>query len=701
MKRIMLSTVIVALFVAGLLVAPRAATPHTRDRAKKSAAAVAQHSDSVGHAGPSRPVRARSTKADQPADPVRPAEAPQQDRCNDPYPCGGEWPADLTGPFELAGMRNVQVPAHDGVLLDGWIASPAVPDGVRTPTILVTSPYFDTIYVGGPAVFRGPASPLVTPAVGRDVLPPSLTGAGWWEDGPMSASVHTHGIGFPPIRLIRRGYTLAYFSVRGTGSSGGCFEFGGAREQRDQKTLVEWLAAQPWSNGRVGISGLSYMSWTAWQAAVQAPSALKAIVTAGDIVDLYEFIHSPQGARSAYVDGFVMQYGANMTLAAGVISGRTGFVEREGCPHTDLAAQDLGSLVTGDRNAPYWQERALQPRLRSVKAAVLDTGGYFDVSAHEFQNSAIWGALDPKTPRMQVSGWWGHDWPFHGNAWATTLDFPSGTADWETIVAGWFDYWLKGIGSVPRTGTVFHQDQDLHWHEASSWSPKPAKKEVLYLSDVGLETTPHDGRASFHSVPQGDLSWGEHALDIGVPQTAGTEPSLCPDPAHANLSRSYLTPPATNDTLIAGNPFVYLSLASDMPGGAVTVQLFDIAPDFACTGAVYSGARFISVGSADLNFYDTPFISRAFPVNTPRKVRIDLTDITYSLARGHRLALTLSHGEIWERAGTLVFPTITINGGNAVDASHLVLPVAEGTFGGLAPSVRYPRRPFTPRGYTD
>src|ERR671918_141114 len=54
-----------------------------------------------------------------------------------------------------------------------------------------------------------------------------------------------------PRFLVARGYAVAGFNVRGTGGSGGCLEFFGPKEQRDQAVLVEWLAAQPWSNGRV------------------------------------------------------------------------------------------------------------------------------------------------------------------------------------------------------------------------------------------------------------------------------------------------------------------------------------------------------------------------------------------------------------------------------------------------------------------
>lgn len=128
--------------------------------------------------------------------------------------------------------------------------------------------------------------------------------------------------------------------------------------------------------------------------------------------------------------------------------------------------------------------------------------------------------------------------------------------------------------------------------------------------------------------------------------------------------------------------------------------MFDIGPDFSCTGPHFEAAQWVSSGSAELSFHESPFVSRPFPIDTPTSVRVDLSDVTYTLAPGHRLALILSHGSVFERAGTTQFPTITVLGGG-VDASQLVVPVVTGTLGGRHPSLRYPPRPFTPRGYRD
>ena len=76
-----------------------------------------------------------------------------------------------------------------------------------------------------------------------------------------------------------RGYALCRVDVRGTGSSGGVAldEYTEA-ETRDGYDAVEWLAAQPWCTGAVGMWGISYGGFTSIQVAKLRPPHLRAIV---------------------------------------------------------------------------------------------------------------------------------------------------------------------------------------------------------------------------------------------------------------------------------------------------------------------------------------------------------------------------------------------------------------------------------------
>ena len=79
--------------------------------------------------------------------------------------------------------------------------------------------------------------------------------------------------------LAARGFAFCRLDVRGTGSSPGiALDEYTARETQDGYDAVEWLAAQPWSNGNVGMWGISYGGFTSIQVAMLRPPHLKAIV---------------------------------------------------------------------------------------------------------------------------------------------------------------------------------------------------------------------------------------------------------------------------------------------------------------------------------------------------------------------------------------------------------------------------------------
>jgi len=79
--------------------------------------------------------------------------------------------------------------------------------------------------------------------------------------------------------FARRGYVVASVDVRGRGNSAGEFKpF--LNEGRDGYDVVEWLARQPWSNGKVSMIGGSYTGWDQWSVIKEFPPHLETIIPA-------------------------------------------------------------------------------------------------------------------------------------------------------------------------------------------------------------------------------------------------------------------------------------------------------------------------------------------------------------------------------------------------------------------------------------
>ena len=101
--------------------------------------------------------------------------------------------------------------------------------------------------------------------------------------------------------LVQRGYVQVIVDVRGTGESQGTWDDLGTREQRDGYEAVEWAAAQPWSNGIVGMWGASYMAIAALHRRAQPPH-LKAIFPIVPMSDSYRDMVFPGGQANT---GFI------------------------------------------------------------------------------------------------------------------------------------------------------------------------------------------------------------------------------------------------------------------------------------------------------------------------------------------------------------------------------------------------------------
>jgi putative CocE/NonD family hydrolase len=79
--------------------------------------------------------------------------------------------------------------------------------------------------------------------------------------------------------FARNGYAFALVDVRGRGNSGGEFEpF--SRDGRDGHDVVEWLARQPWCDGKVAMWGGSYAGFNQWATLKERPPHLATLVPA-------------------------------------------------------------------------------------------------------------------------------------------------------------------------------------------------------------------------------------------------------------------------------------------------------------------------------------------------------------------------------------------------------------------------------------
>jgi putative CocE/NonD family hydrolase len=577
------------------------------------------------------------------------AECPGDADC----PEAPAWPATLAGPFELGSLTTLRVPADDGVDLVGGLWMPDLPDGVKAPVILWQSPYF-----GACVVHNGP---------GAGVDPEQPTSYKPFPCQPAADNMALYDLhGRLHVRtLVEAGFAVAAMNVRGTGNSGGCMDPFGARESEDSAFLVEHLGQQPWSNGRVAMAGHSYSGGTPWGAAIRDPPHLKAIVASGLVTDLYTFYHTPQGLASDVHASLLTTLVYENTAPTNPESG-----DQVGWPGPDRAcaeylarpAEDAGERAGLPRDAAFWEAHRYLPGFADITAAVLVSHGYQESCpfGHCQQDDAIWDLI--QAPKRFIVGQWGHDLPPPPDRLENA---PFGARWYEDTLVPWLDHWLKGVGPVPPLGVVDWQDDQLEWHRGDH--PDSNRSEVLYLDGTSLSAAPGSG-----SRP--------------LVTTVAAHPCLAP----AGIAYGVQV---TETTLVQGSPMLFLRLDSTSPRGQFYAMLaVSDAPlgDLAC-GTTYTQHW---LGAVDLRYHAGGYAPSDFPVGEATHVRVDLGSVGLRLEPGQWLSVVLQNGESAPTAEGGALVNVLADG--TPTSSHLVLPLAEGGFGGQAPTVAYPQRPFSP-----
>ncbi|WP_330298024.1 CocE/NonD family hydrolase [Streptomyces sp. NBC_00503] len=436
------------------------------------------------------------------------------------------------------------------------------------------------------------------------------------------------------------GYASVRVDVRGHGCSGGDpgDEYD-ARELADGVAVVEWLAAQPWCTGSVGMFGISWGGFNSLQIAALAPEALKAVVTVCSTDDRFDNDVHYMGGSLLAVD--MHAWAATMLaftarppdpLYAGD-GWRNQWLQRLGAVeplvHTWLSHQT--------RDA-YWKHGSVCEDYGAIGAAVLAVGGWHD----PYRDTVL--RLVSALPADRVRGLigpWSHQYPDRGLPPGPAIGFLQ-----ETL--RWWDHWLKdkdtGVMAEPllrswisesHPPATTYETLPGRWVGDPSW-PSPNVDPVTY---------------AFQGAPVIVASPQHTGLDAGRFFPFGNDADLPPDQREEDAKSACFEFPVGTDSggpvEILGRPVVRLRLRMDVPYGQVVARLCDVAPDGSST--------LVTRGVLNLSARQGRDKAVPWPVGSYEDVHFELNGIGHSFPPGHRIRLALSSAYwpwIWPRAGS-------------------------------------------------
>lgn len=487
--------------------------------------------------------------------------------------------------------------------------------------------------------------------------------------------------------LAARGYVLCRLDVRGTGRSDGvALDEYTADETRDGYDAVEWLAAQSWCSGNVGMWGISYGGFTSIQVAALRPPHLRAIVPMYATDDRYtDDVHYVGGCATAseLTQYAISQVGSNALPALPARPGEDWVAAwRERLARTPVW---LVEWLRHQHDGPYWRQGSLAPDYDRIGAAILMFGGWTDSYVDPvFRMLERCGA-----PRRAIVGNWSHEYPDDG--------YPGPNLDWLHEMVRFFDHWLKGESNgVMDEPALTWFERDFagpeafprawpgQWRAVAALPPADAGRLTLWLAggaeplrgSLAMETDATVGAASFPHRPTagttGGLSWGAGSPPNGLAR------DIRPDEAGVP---TFISPPLETTVAVLGRPALVVRVSSDMPVATLVVRLSDVAPDgTSCQ---------VTMGVLNLTHRRSHEAPEPLLAGVVETVRVPLRAAGYGFAPGHRIRVSVASA-CWP----VIWPSphrgaITIHhGGGGPDASRLEMPLAPADDDATVPAFR-------------
>jgi uncharacterized protein len=510
--------------------------------------------------------------------------------------------------------KDVRVPMRDGATLAADVYSGA--EDKPRPALVALSPYGKELQ----------ALALTMPPQKR----PSPMWDGCIEAGDIA-------------RVVAEDYAHVIGDLRGSGASEGehvgNYNAGGVPLGQDAYDFIEWVAAQPWCDGNVGMIGISYYGSMQVFAAAERPPSLKAIFVSGGHFDFYETTYHggvmwfmPRAAREGRGGDSGWAFTDRITSRMLETYSPEGIAKRvaERLADPDVAAwpnlvhvlhypkhhEAWFDIVLNDLDGEWYEERNPVNLARNIDIPVhlqINQGRGWTVDGHIELFDVLQG------PKKLVIGPYP---PMQSRPWVEEHD----------EMFRWYEYWLKGVdnGIMDTPAVTVHVEGSRQVVTGEQWPPKDVEYRSLYLRP----------RHRLSSTPE--LMGPEHAAPDGFYQA----PLTVTDRVEM---LSWSTEPFPKPTELIGTGAAHLFAEIDQPDTNFILRLWDAAPNgsrqLLTTGFLKASHRELDERTTEGNPYHPH--TRAMPVEpgTIEEYVVRLYPFASTFRPGHRLVVELSNDE--------------------------------------------------------
>ena len=524
----------------------------------------------------------------------------------------------------------------------------------------------DVILPDGDASKRWPTVLILTPYIRRFELTPGSN----IEPSPNSYKYRD--------MFVPRGYAVVVVDARGTGASFGTRDsFRSPRERADYSAIADWIVAQPWSDGRIGATGISYLGAACDFLASTGHKAVKAIAPLFAVWDTWADNYYPGGMlikRLALVyDELMLALDHDRRDLRGKFSyfadpALLGPIPVDDDKDGSLAREAVKGHLANFRMPDFIGEFKFRddplPYDPSFTSASFSPYNYLDQIPKDVAVYAISGWMDgagyadgtlsrfltlPNAERRVMLGPWDHGARVNASPWRARVE-PELPVLGEVL--RFFDQHLAGR----QTGLL--DEQPIHyftmhaeeWRAAANWPPVKGNRQLFTTPGQQLSTSRPEGATS--APYQSDFSLGTGA-QTRYERIAGMDATTY----YADWTEregklfSFTGEPLAAPLEIAGHPVVSLWLASSEPDASVFVYLSEVEADGTSRYVTEGVLRAIHRAEAPApKNYRTTWPWRTFarkdarpmPAGEPQLLRFALLPTAWRFSKGSRIRLSVA-----------------------------------------------------------
>jgi uncharacterized protein len=515
----------------------------------------------------------------------------------------------------------------------------------------------------------------------------------------------------PVFKIVPRGYVVIIQDVRGRYSSEGeWYPF--RHERADGYDTVEWAAALPYSNGKVGMMGGSYVGATQMLAAIAQPPHLTAVapeVTASNYHNGWTY---QSGAFEQWFDQSWTSQLAQNTLARWTDQNTNARLGAPTLPLANYPVFNFGQLPADSQLtaalAPYyfdwlahpdyddyWKQWSIEEHFSNIRVPMLQVGGWYDIfsagTLRNYMGAKAHGGTEAARSQqhllIEIGGHAGFgrrigDVDFGPHA----LENP-----YTDVILDWYDFLFKGVQNEYATEKpvkLFVMGAN-EYRQRDDWPPPQARYTKYFLHSQGKANSLRGDGSLSTSPPKSEPadSYVYNPLNP-VPTTGGP---LCCDGKHLEPGprdqRSvenrddvlvYSVGPLSSDLEVTGPITATLFVKSSAVDTDFTGKLVDVAPD--------GFARNLTEGILRMRYRDSAEHAAWMNPEEIYQISLDLWATSNVFLRGHSLRLEISSSNFprFDRnlntGEDVEFGRTGVNATNTIlhDAQHpsaLVLPI--------------------------